>query len=286
MTLKTQLQTFKQNWLLIAVVLLVVLATQFASPNFYGKASNTGFALQADYAVAESMPHRAYYGDDSFAPDIQERKVTKTSSLTSQVEKGEFNQAQAKLKAIIQSTNSYLLNENSNTYDQGRHTYHNGYYTLKVDTKKYDAVITQLKDLGEITSFNENARDITSSYSNTQIELEVERERLQRYQQMYNQATSVEDKINLNDHIFDQERRVKYLEDSLTRLDQKVEYTTISVTLEEKRSEYANIVFVKWSQLVRSLTQSINSLFTLLFTALPYALAILLGWVIYKRKRK
>ena len=152
--------------------------------------------------------------------------------------------------------------------------------------KKYDALIIQLKDLGDVQSFSENLRDITGSYTKTEVELEVEESRLLRYKQMYSEATTVTEKIELNDRIFNQERRVKYLQDSLINKDRQVDYSTVSVTLQEERSEYANIVLVTFSRLIRNLVNSFNGLLSLIFMALPYAVIVLLVWVGVRVVRK
>ncbi|PIN73700.1 hypothetical protein COV20_05765 [Candidatus Woesearchaeota archaeon CG10_big_fil_rev_8_21_14_0_10_45_16] len=287
MTIKKQLLKLKENWLLVLVVLVLLFLPAFSpiastESLFRNSAYDDSFAVKG--MVAESAPG-IYYGGD-FAPDVEERKITKSSSLSLETERGEFDLAETRLKDIVKSTDSFILNENRQKYGQGREAYFSGYYSLKVETDKYDSIISQLKELGEVTSFNENQQDVTGSYTNTQVELEVERARLLRYQQMYLEATDVNDKINLNDRIFNQERTIKYLEDSLKRVDQRIEYTTVSVNLMEKQSAYSNIVFVKFSELVRKLVSSINSIFSLLFVLVPYAIIALIVWLIVRRVRK
>ena len=228
------------------------------------------------------------YYDEGFAPEVQDRKITKTASLSTEVERGTFNSAQSRLKAVITSSDSYLLNENVNKYDQGRKSYYSGSYQIKIDSSKYDSVVSQIKEIGEIQSFSESADDITGRYTDLSSELQAEKARLQRYREMYNEAESVEDKINLNDRIFNQERTVKYLEDAIKSIDQQVSYSTLYVTISEKRSEYADTTLVKLSQLIRNLVGSFNSLLSLVFSLIPYAIAAILVWVVYRaiKKRK
>ncbi len=226
--------------------------------------------------------------DEGFAPGVQERKITKTASMALEVERGEYQNAEARLKSIVTSSDSILLDENVWKHGTKRKQYRSGQYTIQVQTSKYDAVVSQLRELGEIESFQENALDVTERYTNIEIEIATETERLKRYQQMYEEATRVEDKINLNDRIFEQERRLKYLKDELEHIDERIEYTRVSVALNEKKSEYMDIAFVKLSELIASLVASLNSLLHLLFVALPYAIAALLVWagVRFVRRRR
>jgi hypothetical protein len=94
---------------------------------------------------------------------------------------------------------------------------------------------------------------------------------------MYNSAEKISDKIELNDRIFNQERTIKYLEDSLKNMDQRVDYSTINLNISEKYS-YSNIALVKLSDLVRSFVNSVNALLKFLFVIIPFAIV---GWIIY-----
>jgi len=285
MTLKDQWNIIKDNWL-IAVVLIVVLLL-FISPIFSG--SGGGYAksaLMADSGYAQEMASVSYRGGGDFAPEVEERKVTKTTSLSSEIERGEFKSAETKLKAIVITTDSYLLNENSQKYGVDRNAYLYGSYTIKVDVNKYDAVIEQLKDLGEVQSFSENAQDITGRHTSLTQDLAAEKSRLQKFQAMYNSATEIEDKIQLTDKIYDLERRISSYEDALENIDNRVEYSTVYVTLTEERSGYANVMFVKFSELVRGFVDSVSGLFTLIFWVIPWALAALVLWWIVRIVRK
>ena len=247
------------------------------------------------FMAADASYSRAGYGispiipvNGDFAPDVQDRKITKSSSMSVETPTGSFSDAESKLKSVVRSSGSYLLNENVNKYESGWKSYYTGNYQIKVDSRKYNDVIAQLKSIGEVKSFSENAEDITGSYKNLEIELNVEKQRLLRYNKMYDEATLIADKLQLSDRIFEQERMIKYLEDSLKNIDQRIEYSTIYISLNEKQPEYAKIVFVKFSELVRSLVGSINSLLKLIFVALPYAAAGFMAWIILRffRNRK
>ncbi|MBU0666119.1 MAG: DUF4349 domain-containing protein [Nanoarchaeota archaeon] len=289
MGMKDQMSKIKDNWLLLVLLVVVVLAVLL----FSGGGSIMNSSYDSFSSKSMGMMESASYRDGGypsyvvdFAPEVEERKITKTSTMGIETERREYKSTETKLKAIIESSDSYLLNENVNTYGTGKKSYIQGYYQIKVDTEKYSAIVTQLKELGEVTSFNENARDITGSYTNVELELEVEKERLKRYQEMYDDAKEISDKIDLNDRIFNQERTIKYLEDSLKNMDSKVDYSTISVNMQEEQSGYMNVILVKFSTLVKNLVNSINTLLKLLFVLLPWAVIIFIFWFIVKLLRR
>lgn len=291
MKIKEQFKKIKDNWLIAVLVLVLFLFVSGGNMLQSVSYRSLGGIAQQDMMYAEkaySAGIREYYPESTgdFAPEVEERIKVKTTNLAAEVERGTFNDETSKLKSIIKSSDSYLLNENVNKYGTKRKEYYSGTYTIKVDTTKYDAVIEQLKDIGELKSFSENEKDVTGEYTNLEIDLEIEKERLERYEEMYDQASKVDDKINLNDRIFNQQRRIKYLEDRIANIDKRVDYSTVYFRIDEERSEYANVILVKFSELVRSMVRSFNNLIQLIFVLAPWAIAIALVVIIFRVSRK
>ncbi|MFH0868499.1 MAG: DUF4349 domain-containing protein [Candidatus Woesearchaeota archaeon] len=292
MGIKEQFLKIKENWLILVLVLVLLFA--MSGNNLVSNTLGGVYTASKGMAVmSESLAYdegRAFYpaptaGGD-FAPDVAERQITKTSTLSTEVERGTFKDSEASLKNIITSSDSYLLNENVNNYGTQRKSYYSGSYQIKVDSSKYDSVISQLKGIGEVQSFNENALDITARYTNTQTELELAKDKLARYEAMYAEAEKMEDKINLNEMIFNQERTIKYLEDAIKNIAQKVDYSTIYFTMTEKQSEYSNVVFVKFSELIQNFVVSFNALINWIFVLVPWAIAALIVRIVWKRVKK
>lgn len=296
MSVKEQLAKIKDNWLLIAVIIVVFV---FMSGIFSG----SSFTRMASYDGSLSQEADASYGkasyaegvggssvfpvpNEDFAPGVQDRKIVKTSSMSTEVERGTFYDSEKKLLDIVKSSDSYLLNQNVNKYGTDRESYTSGNYQIKVDVKKYDSIVAQLRSIGEVQSFNENSNDVTGQYTDLKIEIESEKARFKRYEAMYAEAKEIKDKIDLNDRMFDLERQIKYLEDSLKNIDQRVDYSTIYVAITEKKSEYYGIMFVKLSELISISVGSSNTLIRFLITILPWALAFFIIRFAVKRFRK
>jgi hypothetical protein len=297
MTFSEQIGKLKENWLLVLLLLAVVVVAFRPSISTFtgGMAYDNSYAEEAmyksaGYAGGSRNYYPPIYDNRDFAPDETERKIMKTVTMSTELERGTFSDEEMKLKGIVSSTGSYLLDENQNRYGEQWRSYRSGSYTIKIPAPKVDAVLTQLKAIGEIQSYNENKDDITGQYKNLKLELETEKLRLARYQDMFDEATLVADKITLNDRMFDQERTIKYMEEQLKNMDATVEYSTVYFSMHEKQSEYVNVVFVRFSELVRMLVSSVNSLVSLLFVALPWAVAVWLISLVVKifkgRKRR
>lgn len=297
MSFKKQIKTLKENWLIIVLVLGILILPNLSTPvNMINRgilSASSKAGVVYDYDLEKIAYDESYsgsispgYNNRDFAPDELDRKIVKTASLSTETKRGEFKANEQMLKSIVSSSGSLIINENVNKYGENLNSYYYGYYSIKVPVTKYPDVLTQLKSIGEIQSFNENSDDITGSYTNVQIELEAEKERLKRYNALFAEAEDMEDKINLNDRIFNQERIIKYYEERIENMDQTIDYSTISFTMKEKQSEYANIALVKLSQLVRNLVGSFNGLLSLIFVLLPWLLFGGIILVIYRKVRK
>lgn len=285
MTIKEQLSKIKENWFLILLPFILIFLfvylgdiSSFVQEGLAPGAPSVGaergvsYERRAEYMPAPSASFRRPEPD--FAPEAKERLVSKTANLKTEVEKGTFKEAESRLKSIVKSSDSYVLNEDVDTYHAGEaNEYSDGSYELKVDSKKYDAVIVQLKGIGKVTSFNEEAEDITGRYTNLNVELENEKRRLERYNAMYKEATDMEDKIDLSDRIFDLENRLKYLEESIGKLGKQVTYSTINVRISEKTSKYVDIKFVKLPEITSAFVGSLNLFLILAVVVIPWILA-------------
>ena len=286
MTFKDQWKTVKENWIIALIVLAILFVPVFSGSSGSFSKSIGGAPMYAMEEMAYASDYGSGYYEESFAPEVEERKITKTASLSTEVERKSFKKEEVALKGLINSVDGILTNENVNLYGEGKAAYYYGSYTVKVPTLKYDEFVEQLKQLGEVQSFNENARDITEQYYDVKTELEAEKSRLERYEQMYSEVKDISDKIAISDKIFDQERRVKYLQEAMENKDQQVEYSTVYFTMTEEQSNYANIAVVKFSQLIRNIVDSFNGLIQLIFWAIPWLIAIALIAVGVKFFRK
>lgn len=293
MAIKDQFKIIKENWLILLIVLVLLFA--MSGTNLVSNLGGGVYMAAKGMAVTqESLAYdegRAYYPSPSgdFAPDVEERQITKTASISTEVERGTFKDSESKLKTIVTSSDSYLLNENVNKHGTDKKSYYRGSYQIKVDSGKYDSIISQLKEIGEVQSFNENADDITGRYTDAKTELSLEKERLARYEAMYAEAEEIEDKLQLTDRIFNQERTIRYLEEFIDNMDKRIDYSTIYFTMTEKQSEYADIIFVKFSDLIKNLVSSFNTLVRWIFILAPWAVAlwvIRLAWKKLGKKKK
>ncbi len=291
MGFKEQFGKLKDNWLIIALALVLLLVISGG-----GNLLRTGASMTSELG-GKSMVDAAYYRggyypptpaqDGDFAPGVEERVILKSATLSTQIERHEYDVAERQLKGIVAEADGLILEENVQRYGETGKEYRQGTYQLKVPVSKYGTVIGDLKELGEVQSFHENAQDVTGESIDLKTDLATEQSRLDRYRQMLREAGNIDDKLALSDRIFEQERRVAYLQERIKNVSDREDYASVMVSLNEEPSAYQNIAIVEFSTLWRNLVTSLNGLLEFVFLVIPWAITagiIAFVWRIVKRR--
>ncbi len=289
MTMNEQVRKIKENWLLVLIPFVLLFLVFGGLSSVEDKMSSFGESFDDGVASSRFAPAFASremsFADGGFAPGVTDRLIAKTARLSTETERGKFDEAIAQLKAIVKTSDAFVVNENVAKSDQDEYAYRTGSFDVKVESGKYDAFIAQLRLIGEVQSFTESADDVTGTHEDVSIQLDAERERLKRYDAMFAEATDVEDKIQLSDRIFNQQSLIKLLENNLRDLDQRVSYSSVSVYVQEKQSSYAGIEFIGLGELVASFVSSLSTLLSFIVAVLPWTVVIWVGMLIRRKLR-
>lgn len=272
MSLQEQIETIKKSWLLIALILVLFLTIAFTGVFILNSAS-----MSQDSVLMDTQSSRTA-GFSNLAPEIAERIVVQTANL--QITIQEFSQTEKQLQTTVQEYQAIIADQNVNTV---RGKYVNARYTLNVPTQEYDRFVEDLKELGEVTSFRENTRDITGAYLNLQDLLEFERELLQGYEQVYEEERNAEAKMTVLKEINNQKSKIRSLENRLADQDERLEYTQIHLTLSEKRPRHATVDFPTTQDLWSGIKASTNVLVWIITYLIPF---IIVGALIVFIRRK
>lgn len=281
MGVKEQVGKIKDNWLLLLLVLILLVAAVGGADVVKNLSSSLGARSELVEppmmnSVAGEVNYAGYAlpvpgGTSDFAPGVQDRVVTKTASLSSEVKRGTFPAAEQQLIGIAAESKSILLSQNANQLGNGYDSYYMGNYQLKVPIDQYDTVVTQLKAIGTVKGFSASTQDITGQTLSLADQLATEKEKLANYQTMLNDATNLQDKLQITDKIYQEEQTVTWLEEQTNNTNERVEYATLSVTLTEEQSSFAQIQFAKLGDLARTLVSSLNILLYVVAFLLPWA---------------
>ena len=176
---------------------------------------------------------------------------------------GNIDKSDSMLRATVSQYNALI------TYERVQDD--TAYYTIEVSDSNRDAMVEDLKQIGDVTSYTDSAYYAGESLDTYQEQLAAEQARYDRYQELYLEAVTVEDKLLITDRMFESEQSIAYYQDLLNNTQDRVSTTTLSVSL-SKDAWLDNFVTLKMmrDQIVDSFNFMVSSLFWLIPWMLVY----------------
>ena len=276
MSLGDQLSVLKRNWLLIAIfaLLFLVLASFMAlSSGLFYSTSSDSLAASFDGGV-----RGVGSGISGLAEGVSERIVLRSSSLRLEVDK--FEDVEESVRSLITEYDVIKTEENIRSINRGR--YVSARFTLNVPSDNYEEFIEKAKVLGTIISFSETSSDVTGSYLTNQDILDLEREILESYRELYNRQSNVNSQVDLLRVINDQRSKIRSIENRIASTDERLDFTRVSLNLDERTPRHANVQFASFADLWSAVKASTNVMIWLLAYSIPFI--ILIGVFIYIKR--
>lgn len=176
---------------------------------------------------------------------------------------GNIDKSDSTLRSTVSQYNALI------TYERVQDD--TAYYTIEVSDSNRDAMVEDLKQIGDVTSYTDSAYYAGESLDSYTEQLAAEQARYDRYQELYLEAVSVEDKLLITDRMFESEQSIAYYQDLLNNTQDRVSTTTLSVSL-SKDAWLDNFVTLKMmrDQVVDSFNFMVSSLFWLIPWMLVY----------------
>jgi hypothetical protein len=268
-------------WIIGAVVFLLLVSYIF-SGSLMSFSSSESFIPDRAYSgyAGYSDPYLSGRGSD-FAPQIEERQYSATATMAIRTDRNSFDERIASMRTIVTGAEGYLLDQNVREMNGAK----TGRFSIRVPDDEYARVKQALTELGTVTTLEENMKDVTGTYARTDVELEAERSRLERLRTLYSERSSLNEKLQVERAIFDQERKVRYLENQLSTIDQQVSYSTITLTIQTRPNAFSGHTFITLRNLIGILLGSVQALIAFIVAAGPWAIVAGFIWWLIGRFR-
>lgn len=160
-----------------------------------------------------------------------EKRIVRTADLRLAITT--FDQAEATLRDRVSAFGGTI----ENLYQYGDGTPDNLRslsLSLRIPTEKLDEFLTGAADIGRVTVKSESATDMTVQYSDTSLQLQTQRDKMARLQQLLAQAETVSDLLEIENEIANTQYRIDSYETSLRSIDRQVTGSLVTVTLVEE----------------------------------------------------
>lgn len=195
-------------------------ADSYASDNIYENQESMEEAVEEEMAEGEA-------GDVA-----ANRKLIKNVSMS--VETEEFDTLISAVENKTESLGGYI--ENMDLYNGSSfygETHRNAYLTIRIPKEKLDAFVSEVAQVSNVVSRNENTQDVTMQYVDLESRkkaLEIEQERLLV---LLEQAESIEDIVALESRLSEVRYELDSMESQLRTYDNLVDYATVTLDISE-----------------------------------------------------
>lgn len=181
--------------------------------------------------------------------------------------------------AFIES--SYQTGKDYATDYYGYQSYRNAQFVIRVPREYFTALTSSLDIIGNVTSLNSSAENITERYTDVESRLTTYRTEESRLLAMLEKAETVEDMITVESRLSDVRYQIESLTATLRNWDNEVNYSTVTLQINEVRklSEQIPVQRSYWEEMGDGLKDTlgdIGSFFKDLLLWLVSALPILI----------
>lgn len=229
------------SFLLAALLLTLALTACGAGRDAVSDEATQSSGITAD----DAMDMGWVSGAETTAPDLPEEnsgsgassdsadalsgqtKIIRTASMD--MESQDFTAALDAMDQLVAGLGGYY--ESRTIYQAG--TYPHAQLTIRIPAASLDAFLSQAGEAAHVTRWEEDNQSVSESYYDIEARLATQRTKQERLLALLEEASAMEDIIDLENALSETELQIEYLTGSLRKYDSLVDYATVTVFLQE-----------------------------------------------------
>ena len=226
--------------------------------------------------------------DASQAQDT--RKIVRTVNLT--LATAAFDPDYEAILSLVQASGGYASSVSMYNQQTDKRA---ASFELRIPADRLDGFLSGLSGIGRVTDRYETATDMTTQYTDTQLRLQTQQDKMTRLQELLLKAETVEDLLAIESEIADTQYELDSLQSSLLYIDRQVDYATVGVYLQEQTAGDAAAAedLTIGERLLSGLKASLKwlggffeNMLVFLVAAAPVIIPLILGYTIYRLVRR
>jgi hypothetical protein len=199
-----------------------------ATPEAGGAARNSTASSEVQTMKDEVAP--------TAGETVQGVKIIRTASYT--LNTLQFEQDLEAVKALAAKYNGWVEYAGvSGDKTQGDMRFAN--LTLRIPTQSLDSFEGGVTSIGRVTDSNVSATDVSESYSDTQMRLQTQKDKMDRLRALMNTTGELADLLAVENEIANTQYQIDSYESSLRGMDSRIDFTSIQVYLQEETAKDA-----------------------------------------------
>ena len=193
-----------------------------------------------DYGANSAMMLSSGAAYDSLAAEeseaaapAQARKLIRTIDMT--IATRTYGESLAALTEACTAAGGWVEN-----LSESMGSLRSAYLSLRIPSEQLDSFLAGTDGWGRVTRRNENTRDVTDDYQDTQARLVTQQALMTRLQSLVTEAADLSDVLALEAQMAQTQYEIDRLTASLMSTDRQVDYATVTVSLQEEKPHADN----------------------------------------------
>ncbi len=234
----------------------------------------------------DSSQQQSFNLSDTTNPNTDfEQKIIKTADLI--IELSNIDNINNNIVSLIEGYDGYIANSRNwlNQYNQKSF-----WFEIKVPADNFNIVLEKLagKEYGQLISRTVSSQDVTEEYMDLDIRLENLLSQEERYRQLLDKATGVEDMLKIENELTRIRTEVERLQGRKNYLDNRISFSTITVEFRQPEPITSGTpgIIRAIRNAASKMVDQFYKIIILIGTAIPYLLIVAAGYLVYRRSRR
>lgn len=199
---------------------------------------NAAMAMDAGAATANTATADGASADGARSAETPEYglKIIREARIEMQTEN--YSEDMAALEELVTSMGGFITSREEWGSEQSAETGENPRtlsLTLRIPSDQLDAFVEQAKQVGIVTASSISETDVTDQYTDTDRRLQAYQKQYDRVLEMMDQATTVEELIQIESELSRLEMEIESCQGTLNYWDARVNYSTVYIYVDEVR---------------------------------------------------
>lgn len=166
---------------------------------------------------------------DSYAES--ERKIIKYRTV--ELETTEFDEFISEFERSVSSFGGYV--QNSSQYGSAYATYstRTANYVVRIPAERFDAFVTEVGNMGNVTYSTEYIDDVTAAYVDTEARIAALKAQQEAYLKLMEKAETIEDILKIQNYLTEVTYELESYTAKLNSYKSKISYSTLTLNVSE-----------------------------------------------------
>lgn len=195
-------------------------------------------AATANTATANTAAADGASADGARSAETPEYGLKIIREATIQMQTENYSEDMAALEELVTSMGGFITSREEWGSEQSAETGENPRtlsLTLRIPSDQLDAFVEQAKQVGIVTASSISETDVTDQYTDTDRRLQAYQKQYDRVLEMMDQATTVEELIQIESELSRLEMEIESCQGTLNYWDARVNYSTVYIYVDEVR---------------------------------------------------